>query len=139
MTQNLVASVHQRLLNRARAEGRPFNELLQYYVLERFLYRLGQSSFADRFVLKGALLLSVWQAPLSRPTRDIDLLGRLSNDMEQLVAIMRQICLAEVAEEDGLLFHADAAVGEQIILSCLPTAVKVSSPKNSTRWFCWAS
>ena len=115
MTQNLAASVHQRLLNRARAEGRPFNELLQYYVLERFLYRLGQSSFADHFVLKGALLLGVWQAPLSRPTRDIDLLGRLSNDVDQLVAIMRQICLAEVAAEDGLLFHTDAVTGEEII------------------------
>lgn len=115
MTQNLAASVHQRLLNRARAEGRPFNELLQYYVLERFLYRLGQSNFSDRFVLKGAMLLGVWQAPLSRPTRDIALLGRLSNDVDYLVTVMRQICQAEIADEDGLLFHADAATGEEII------------------------
>ena len=41
MTQNVAASVHQRLLNRARAEGRLFNELLQYFAMERFLYRLG--------------------------------------------------------------------------------------------------
>mgnify|MGYP007087610803 CR=1 FL=1 len=42
--RNLPASVRQRLLNRARAEGRPFNELLQHYTMERFLYRLSQSA-----------------------------------------------------------------------------------------------
>lgn len=42
-------SVRQRLLNRARSDRRPFNELLQYYAMERFLYRLSQSVHADRF------------------------------------------------------------------------------------------
>jgi len=37
---NVPASVHDRLLNQARDTGRPFNELLQYYGIERFLYRL---------------------------------------------------------------------------------------------------
>ena len=49
---NVAASVHARLLNRAKAEGRTFEELLQYYVMERFLYRLSRSGHADRFVLK---------------------------------------------------------------------------------------
>jgi len=31
--------VRQRLLNLARAQERPFQELLQYYAMERFLYR----------------------------------------------------------------------------------------------------
>ncbi len=43
MTPNVAASVHQRLLNRAHAMGRPFNELLLYFVLERVLNRLGHS------------------------------------------------------------------------------------------------
>ena len=47
MTQNVAASVHQRLLNRAHNEHRPFGELLQYFALERFLYRLGQSLYED--------------------------------------------------------------------------------------------
>jgi hypothetical protein len=38
--KNTAASVRQRLLNRARSDQRPFNELLQYYAMERFLYRL---------------------------------------------------------------------------------------------------
>src|SRR6266699_287022 len=51
--------------------GVPFQELLQYYVMERFLYRLSKSKFRNAFVLKGALLLTAWRAPQSRPTIDI--------------------------------------------------------------------
>ena len=55
--RNTAASVRQRLLNKARNDRRPFNELLQYYAMERFLFRLSQSAQADRFILKGALML----------------------------------------------------------------------------------
>ena len=54
--RDLGASVRQRLLNQARSQGRPFQELLQYFAMERFLYRLAKSPFADRFILKGAPL-----------------------------------------------------------------------------------
>jgi hypothetical protein len=50
---DIGASVRQRLLNRSRAEDRPFQELLQYFAMERFLYRLAKSPYADRFILKG--------------------------------------------------------------------------------------
>ena len=33
--RNVAASVRQRLLNRARNDRRPFNELLQYFAMER--------------------------------------------------------------------------------------------------------
>lgn len=56
---NLAASVRQRLLNVARSGGRPFGEVLQYFAMERFLYRLSQSRHGSRFVLKGALVLRV--------------------------------------------------------------------------------
>ncbi len=51
MTRNLAASVRQRLLNHAQAEHRQFSELLQRYVLERFLYRLAESPYSRQFVL----------------------------------------------------------------------------------------
>ena len=73
--KNIPASVRQRLLNKARAEERPFFEILQYYAMEHFLYRLTKSVHVHRFVLKGALLLQAWHAPTIRPTMDIDLLG----------------------------------------------------------------
>lgn len=46
---NIAASVRQRLLNKARKDQRPFAELLQYFAMERFLYRLSQSPHADKF------------------------------------------------------------------------------------------
>lgn len=71
MTGNTAASVRARLTNKAKASQRPFQELLQHYALERLLYRLAQSPYRDRFLLKGALLLNAWNAPVSRPTRDM--------------------------------------------------------------------
>lgn len=51
--RDLGASVPQRLLNRARSQGRPFQEVLQYFTMERFLYRLAKSPLADQFILRG--------------------------------------------------------------------------------------
>ena len=42
-SSNQAASIRQRLLNRARAEGEDFQALLTRYVIERLLYRLGRS------------------------------------------------------------------------------------------------
>ena len=58
VVKNMGASVRQRLLNYAKANGRPFAEVLQYYAMERFLYRLSVSSYVEPFTLKGALLLT---------------------------------------------------------------------------------
>lgn len=113
-SKDIAASVRQRLLNKARESGRPFNEILQYYAMERFLYRLSKSPYANNFVLKGALMFNVWRGPLSRPTMDIDLSGRLSNDMEGIIVALRQVCIQEV-ESDGLVFRPDSVVGERII------------------------
>src|ERR1700719_1099910 len=82
--KNLAASVHQRLKNVAEQTNRSFNEVVQYYALERWLYRLAQSKYHDRVFLKGSLMLFVWKTPLTRPTRDIDLLGRINNSPESI-------------------------------------------------------
>lgn len=111
--KNLAASVRQKLLNRARNDFRPFSELLQYYAMERFLYRLSQSKHADRFILKGALMLRVWQAPEIRPTMDIDMLGKTSNDEENLIAQIKDILSIEI-EPDGLSFSLESLHAEQI-------------------------
>ena len=113
-TKNIGASVRQRLLNRARETGRPFSELLQYFAMERFLYRLSKSEYADKFVLKGALMLTAWNAPLLRPTMDIDLLGRIGNDIGAMTAIVREICAGDVEPDDGLVFDAATVQGERI-------------------------
>jgi hypothetical protein len=112
LIHNIPASVHQRLLNHARSEGRPFNEVLQYYALNRFLYRLAQSSYRDCFVLKGALMIAAWDSPVTRPTRDIDLLGRLRNRPETVAEAIRTICAIE-SREDGLTFDATTVSAER--------------------------
>ncbi len=114
MSPNLPASVHQRLLNNARATGRPFNEVLQRFALERFLYRMGRSPYVRRFVLKGALMLTAWRVPFARPTRDIDLLGHMENSAEQVVSAVEAIC-QEAVQDDGLRFDTASIVGESIV------------------------
>lgn len=111
--KNIAASVRQRLLNQAKADRRPFNELLQYYAMERFLYRLSRSAHRERFVLKGALMLRVWKFPESRPTMDIDVLGITSNEETLVAEQIREIILATV-EEDGLIFDPDSLQTERI-------------------------
>jgi len=110
---NVAASVRQRLLNEARATGRPFNELLQYFAMERFLYRLSKSPQREKFVLKGALMLPTWGVSLTRPTKDIDLLGHVANDIEGIVAVVKEVCGQEV-EPDGLDFDENSVRGERI-------------------------
>ena len=124
MTRDVAASVRQRLLNHARAEGRPFNEVLQYFALERFLYRLGRSSYHHQFVHKGALMFTVWQSPFPRPTRDIDLLGRLDNTVEHVASTIQAIC-QEPVPEDGLHFDAESIAGERIIEAANYKGVRV--------------
>jgi predicted nucleotidyltransferase component of viral defense system len=111
--KNVSASVHQRLLNLSRQSGRPFNELAQFYALERWLYRLARSDYRNHFVLKGALMLLAWEMPFSRPTRDIDLLGRVSNDLDLVRNAMAAICRIPT-DEDGMVFDHESVVTERI-------------------------
>ena len=105
--RDLGASVRQRLLNESRGQSRPFQELLQYFAMERFLYRLAKSPHADRFILKGALLLTAWRAPLSRPTMDIDLAGRTNNQLDHIKEVIGVVCEVAV-EPDGIEFNRSA-------------------------------
>ena len=104
--RNLSASVHQKLLNKAKLEKRPFSEVLQYYAMERFLYRLSISEYGERFVLKGGMMLRVWESPVTRPTMDIDLLARTSNELEAILHIFKEVCELECTD-DGLLFNKE--------------------------------
>ena len=113
MINNMEESVRTRLKNEARTSGRPFQEVLQYYGLERFLYRLSQTSYSEKFLLKGALMLRVWGAAESRPTRDIDLLGYLDNEIDLLESIVRETCQISV-QDDGLVFDSETVSGKTI-------------------------
>ena len=104
---NLTASVHQRLLNISQKRGINFNLLLGRYAIERLLYRLSQSRYSHQFVLKGALLFSVWKMPGDRPTRDVDLLGFGDASFAHLKGVFQEFCQISV-EPDGLTFDPDS-------------------------------
>ena len=101
--RNVAASVHQQLKNVAQRTGERVSDLLHHYALERFLYRLAASEYRERFVLKGALMLRAWHVVSIRPTRDIDLLGRLPSDVALVGKAVRDVCVAQV-DRDGLEF-----------------------------------
>lgn len=104
---NIAASVKARLQNKAKEAGKPYNDLLRLYAMERFLYRLSKSEHAEKFVLKGALLFMVWKSNYERrTTMDIDLLGFTENSLDNLAAIGKEICENDV-EEDGIQFDSE--------------------------------
>ncbi|MGH3449090.1 MAG: nucleotidyl transferase AbiEii/AbiGii toxin family protein [Nocardioidaceae bacterium] len=99
------------LQNKARRERRPTDELDQLYALEGFLARLAASSYADRFVVKGGVLLSAYDA--RRPTRDIDMQGqRISSQVDNILRIVRHIAAIDL--DDGLAFDTGAATAGAI-------------------------
>lgn len=120
--RNLVASVAARLLKVAHERAEEYQLVLMRYGLERLLYRLGRSPYAIQFVVKEALLFSVWaeqteqaehtearaasnetiagptaSSVLSvrrphRATHDLDLLGFGTADIARLEQVFRDLC-----------------------------------------------
>ena len=101
--RGLQASVQARLVRHAKQTGMDPNFVLTRFAVERFLYRLSRSAYADRFVLKGALLMLVWLGETVRPTRDADMLGFGEITEQSLTTIFTEVCNAEV-ELDGIEF-----------------------------------
>ena len=75
-------------------------------MLERLLYRLSNTAYRDRFLLKGAMLMATWFDNPFRPTRDLDLLGFGDCDLGTVLSIFREVCAAEM--NDGVIFDVGA-------------------------------
>ena len=111
--KNIVASVLARLRSSSKSSGAPFQQILQQYAIERFLYRVSKSQHAQSVILKGALLLKTINVPNARPTMDIDMLRKGKADQGSLVALVQDCATLDV-EADGLTFLADSISAEQI-------------------------
>lgn len=109
---NVAASVRARLLNVAKAQGVDFNQVLVRFALERILYRLAESRHAERFLLKGALLFTLWYDMPHRATRDADLLSFGAADLDTVAEIFREI--AALAVDDGIVFDPASVTVEEI-------------------------
>jgi Nucleotidyl transferase AbiEii toxin, Type IV TA system len=110
---DIAASVYNRLLQRSRDRGEDFQLTLQRYAVERLLYRLQQSPYHGRFILKGAMLYLTWGAEAYRPTRDLDLLGYGPDETEPVAACFRTVCSTAVTD-DGLRFLSESVRAEEI-------------------------
>jgi predicted nucleotidyltransferase component of viral defense system len=110
--RNLAASVRARLYDLSKERREDFNLLLTRFALERFLFRLGQSTLRERFVSKGAALFTLWFDSPHRPTRDLDLLGSGNSNLQQVSQDVRAICNEPC--EDGLVFVLDSVHTEPI-------------------------
>ncbi|NKK95780.1 nucleotidyl transferase AbiEii/AbiGii toxin family protein [Rhizobium leguminosarum bv. viciae] len=110
--RNRAASIKQQLSNLARREGRVFEIVMVRYALERLLFRLSASDKADRFILKGGMLVTLWLEGDNRETRDVDFLGYGQADGETLKLIFADIMAAQY--DDGLVFDAGGLQAEVI-------------------------
>jgi predicted nucleotidyltransferase component of viral defense system len=108
-----AASIRARLLNLAKKEGIDFQLIIIRFLHERLLYRLSVSDYSQQLILKGGAFIYAMQGLKSRPTIDVDLLGtQISNDIEVLCDVFRQICT--VQSEDEVAFIPESVVGELI-------------------------
>lgn len=110
---NTGASIRAKLLNIAKKSSRDYNALLNQFFQERFLYKLSLSPYQNNFILKGALLLMTYDIEKTRPTKDIDFLGKsIKNDVESLKDIIQDIC--SIKTNDGIEFVKEKISAELI-------------------------
>lgn len=109
-----VDSVKARLKNFAIKSGCTFQEALTYYGLERTIYRISISEYADNFVLKGGIFLyALFGRNYERATTDVDLLAqRISNGSEEMKSVFQKIFSRDV--DDALVFDVDSITVEDI-------------------------
>ena len=111
--KNRADSIRARLLNLAKKERIDFQLIIIRFFHERLLYRISVSDYSQQLILKGGAFIYAVQGIKSRPTIDVDLLGtQISNDIETLCEVFRQICTIE--SEDEVAFNPESVVGELI-------------------------
>jgi predicted nucleotidyltransferase component of viral defense system len=121
---NIGASVRARLLNLSRERGVEFQRLLSEFAIERLLFRLGTSTHAGDFVLKGATLFKFWSGDLQRATWDVDLLSRSNVGVSEMVSLVKSLCSID-GGEDGIVFDAESLTGEAIAEEARYAGVRV--------------
>ena len=111
-TKDIATPLQMRLKHKAKEMNRPYGEILQYYGIERFLYRLSKTHHAEHFILKGGLVFHIWEISLRRPTKDIDFRGYLDNSRENILQVIKDV-IAIPFSEDGIVFDPDSIVVEE--------------------------
>ena len=101
-------SVKDKLKNQAKEDRRTMQDELVTYGLERAIYRLSISKYAEQITLKGGIFLyALFDGNFARATMDIDLLAHhLSNDAEHIKKVFHNIFSIEC--DDALRFDLNS-------------------------------
>lgn len=85
--------------------------VLQNYMFERFLVRLSQSVFREKFILKGGLLIAALVNIANRSTMDMDVtIKNYPMDAGELTRAMRDICSVSVQDDVSFTFTGIKAI-----------------------------
>lgn len=110
---NKGASIRARLQVIAKSENIAFQVLIYRYLHERFLYRLSKSEYRNNFFLKGGALLYAFENEMTRPTKDVDFLGKdINNDLEDIKSAFQKI--STLTDDDAVWFDAATISAERI-------------------------
>ena len=93
------ASLKGKIKALAKKSNLKPQELLQMYLFEHLLVRLGKSDYAEAFVLKGGLLISSMTGVAQRTTMDMDttVIG-MDMDEDTVSEAIAAICAVDVAD-----------------------------------------
>ncbi len=102
-----AVSVKDRLKKQAVEDGTTMQDKLVTYGLERTVYRLSVSLYAEKFTLKGGIFLyALFFGEYARATMDIDLLAQhIPNDIEKMKEVFREIF--SIKCDDALRFDME--------------------------------
>ena len=97
-------SLKARIRNIAKQKNIPAQVILQNFMFERLLVRLSESSYKEKFVLKGGMLVAAIVGLDNRATMDLDTtLRNLPLTPEAIRSALEQICA--VPMDDGVIFE----------------------------------
>ena len=104
------SALKERLKLVAEEKKTTLEKIWKQLLLERFLARLSDSDYQDRFIFKGGLLLAKYIS-IGRETIDIDfLVTKIKSEMGVMEKIIKEIALSQL--DDG--FHFSWFSGEEL-------------------------
>ena len=113
LSQVSAESIKAKLKKEADSSAKDFDFLLLHYFIERLLYRLSISPYANNFILKGGLLLYTVLNSRGRATKDIDFLAeKIKNAPDELIRIFTEI--ATISANDAVSFDTEKITAERI-------------------------
>lgn len=88
-----IQSLKDKLRNKAIESNKTIQDIYTYYGLERTIYRISISEYANHFILKGGIFLyALFDKNYLRVTTDIDLLAqKISNSSIEMNKIFKNI------------------------------------------------